>query len=93
MPHEKGWIDFDAPLIEVLALVAGRMNDGEPVGILTARLAPQDSFTPSNALVSQVGLLRLRDDITRLLNDPKSWLYLPEEQQEAIRSLRPDFTG
>ncbi len=83
--ENEGWCCFDAPVIEILSLVAGRMEqDGEqvPIGILTARLAPKDEFRPTNFLVTQRQLERLREDIDNLLNDPSSWLFLASTDQE-----------
>ena len=64
---------------EVLAMTAGRM-DGNPALIMTMRPESR-SFVSYNFAFTQAQAMRIRQELGRLLDDPESWLHVPEDQR------------
>ena len=63
-----------------LGMAAGRQY-GDPVLILTMRPESR-SFRPCNFRFSRAQALRIFLELGRLISDPESWLYVPEEQRQ-----------
>jgi hypothetical protein len=70
---------------EFLAMTAGREHDGN-VLILTMRPDAR-TFEPYNFSFTPAQAARIHEELGRLIYDPKSWLHVPEEQQQKSEEL------
>jgi len=65
---------------EMLAMTAGRVDDA-PVLVMTMRPESR-SFRSYNFAFSPAQAVRIHRELGQLLNDPDSWLHVPEEQRQ-----------
>jgi hypothetical protein len=65
---------------EVLTMTGGRM-DGNPALVMTMRPESR-SFRSYNFAFSLAQAVRIHRELTQLLDDPESWIYVPEEQRQ-----------
>lgn len=70
--------------VEIISLFPGR-SLGEPMALLTIRLHPEQNLCPALLLFDREQCVRLRDSLDQFLSDEGSWLYIPVEEQEALR--------
>ena len=73
-------MDLDLYRAEVLALAPG-MVEGSPVLIMTMRPESR-SFRSYNFALTQAQAVRNHRELGHLLDDPESWIYVPEEQRQ-----------
>ncbi len=72
--------ELNLTVIEYLGIQAARLTaTNHPVALVTLRLDPGTSFTPTNGGILKPQLIRFRNDIDALLNDDESWLYEPDD--------------
>jgi hypothetical protein len=70
---------------EYLAMAVGQV-DGLSVLIFTMRPESR-SFRPCNFAFTPIQAHRIHDELGRLLDDPESWLHVPEEQRQQSEEL------
>ena len=75
----------DIYIAEYLAMAAGTVDDS-PVLIFTMRPESR-SLRPCNFSFTPTQAHRIHKELGRLLNDPESWLHVPEEQQQETEEL------
>lgn len=66
-------------LAEVLAMTAGQV-EGNPALVITMRPESR-SFRPCNFAFTLGQAIRIHRELGQLLDDPESWLHVPEEQR------------
>ena len=70
---------------DLLALCAAKDPDG-PVLMLTLR--PDNRFFwPCNMTFTQAQAVRMHRQLGQLLDNPESWIYVPEEQRQESKEL------
>jgi len=70
---------------EFLAMAAGRV-DGRPMLVFTMRPESR-SRRPCNFAFTPAQAVRIHKELGHLLNDPESWLHVPEEQRQNTEDL------
>jgi hypothetical protein len=70
--------------VEIISIVPGR-SLGIPMALVTVRLHPDQNVSSTLLLFNREQCVRLRDSLDEFLNDEASWLYIPIEEQEALR--------
>lgn len=70
----------DVHHVEYRAITACVSGDQSPFGVLAFRFDPR-LFHSDNIAMTHDQLVRLRDDITRLLRNKDSWLYTPNDKE------------
>ena len=86
-------------LVQYLGITAGRTvaTDEQPdipadipIGLVTFRLSPMTSYHPTCVVMTQHQLVRLRNDINRVLRDPQSWLFVFDDEFDVRNEIVPE---
>lgn len=75
---------------EVLALAAGKVDES-PALIVTMRPESR-SFRSYNFAFSHAQAVRIHRELGQLLNDPESWICVPEEQRQETEDSEREET-
>jgi hypothetical protein len=77
-------------LIEILAIDRARCtdpgNEGAPLCLFTFRPQPDRCLDTWVLMLTPEQCLRIADTLQGFLNDPNSWLYMPQEDQNEMRT-------
>ena len=70
--------------VEIVSIVPGR-SLRFPMALLTVRLHPDQNLSATLLMFNIEQCVRLRDSLDEFLLDEASWLYIPIEEQQALR--------
>jgi hypothetical protein len=70
--------------VEIISIIPGR-SLGIPMALVTVRLHPQLNLSPTLFMFNIEQCVRMRDSLDQFLNDEASWLYIPAEEQQALK--------